>query len=99
MCLVSHELPEASTVDILKEAYRLLPYGGAIALMDMDPNSANFRKFASNPFAFAAFKSTEPWIKEYMEMDIENCMRSVGFEDIEIKSNSPRHRTIIAYKK
>lgn len=36
--------------------------GGAISLMDMNPDSVFFRKFASNPFAFAAFKSTEPWL-------------------------------------
>ena len=32
--------------------------GGAIALMDMNPRSTYFQKFAANPFAFTAFKST-----------------------------------------
>lgn len=66
--------------------------------MDMDPYSDNFKRFASNPFAFAAFKSTEPWIQEYIGMDIVRVLQETGFGNIEVMSNSPRHRTIVAYK-
>ncbi len=88
----------AACRDILAEAYRILPPGGAFALMDMNPQSPFFQRFASNPFAFAAFKSTEPWIQEYAETDLERAMRSVGFRNIAVRPNSPRHRTVVAYK-
>lgn len=83
---------------MFEEVYRILPNGGVFAFMDMDPLAENFKKFASNPFAFAAFKSTEPWIREYVSMDIMKELRETGFKHIEIKSNSPRHRTIVAFK-
>jgi hypothetical protein len=41
---------------IFEEAYRIIPSGGAISIMDINPRSAFFQKFAANPFAFAAFK-------------------------------------------
>lgn len=98
MCLVSHELPSSASKAIFDEAMRILPSGGAFALMDMDPTSTFFQKFASNPFAFAAFKSTEPWIQEYVSMDLISTLESCGFVNIKTKPNSPRHRTVVAYK-
>lgn len=56
MCLVSHELPADISRRVFEEAYRLLPEGGALSLMDMNPRSPFFQKFAANPFAFTAFK-------------------------------------------
>jgi hypothetical protein len=54
--------------------------------MDMDPRSDFFIKFASNPFAFTAFKSTEPFIHEYIVMDLENTLKECGFSGIEVKT-------------
>jgi len=96
--LVSHELPASASAAVFQEAYRILPSGGAIAIMDMDPDSANFKKFASNPFAFTAFKSTEPWIQEYASMDMYSLLRNCGFGKVQMLSNSPRHRTVVAFK-
>jgi ubiquinone/menaquinone biosynthesis C-methylase UbiE len=56
MCLVSHELPADVSRRVFEEAYRILPEGGAMTLMDMNPRSPFFQKFAANPFAFTAFK-------------------------------------------
>ncbi|KAJ1417415.1 S-adenosyl-L-methionine-dependent methyltransferase [Ochromonadaceae sp. CCMP2298] len=99
LSLVSHELPQAATQEILREAYRILPPNGAIAIMDMDPESPAFQRVAGNPFAFAAFKSTEPWIREYMSLDLYATLRSCGFTDVRVLANSPRHRTVVAFKK
>ena len=66
--------------------------------MDINPDSAFFQKFASNPFAFAAFKSTEPWIQEFVSMDLEQTLTQIGYRNVQIMANSPRHRTVIAYK-
>mmetsp|Transcript_16182 Transcript_16182/g.23600 ORF Transcript_16182/g.23600 Transcript_16182/m.23600 type:complete len:369 (-) Transcript_16182:35-1141(-) len=96
--LVSHELPASASAAIFQEAYRILPSGGAIAIMDMDPDSTNFKKFSSNPFAFTAFKSTEPWIQEYVSMDMYSSLRNCGFSKVQMLSNSPRHRTVVGFK-
>lgn len=76
----------------------MLPSGGSIAIMDMNPKSIFFQKFASNPFAFAAFKSTEPWLNEYVTMDLETTLAECGFKGVAVLENSPRHRTVVAYK-
>ena len=77
----------------------MLPAGGAISIMDMNPLSESFQKLAANPFAFAAFRSTEPWLQEYVTMDLEETLRSCGFSDVKVKPNSPRHRTVVALKR
>ncbi len=98
MCLIAHELPQTATCDIFREAHRILRGGGAITIMDIDPQSQFFQEFASNPFAFTAFKSTEPYIQEYVSLDIVTLLRECGFKNVQVRSNSPRHRTIVAYK-
>eukprot|EP00596_Hydrurales_sp_CCMP1899_P008584 CAMPEP_0119043912 /NCGR_PEP_ID=MMETSP1177-20130426/26839_1 /TAXON_ID=2985 /ORGANISM="Ochromonas sp, Strain CCMP1899" /LENGTH=359 /DNA_ID=CAMNT_0007013021 /DNA_START=147 /DNA_END=1226 /DNA_ORIENTATION=- len=98
MSLISHELPADVSRQIFEEAYRIIPLGGAISIMDINPRSAFFQKFAANPFAFAAFKSTEPWLDQYVSMDLESTLRDCGFQGIEILENSKRHRTVVAYK-
>ena len=66
--------------------------------MDMNPRSNFFQEFSANPFAFAAFKSTEPWLDEYFSLDLEMTLSEVGFERVSVRENSPRHRTVVAYK-
>ena len=84
--------------EIFEEAYKILPNGGAISFMDMNPKSPFFKKFASNAFAFAAFKSTEPWIEDYVALDLETALLESGFSEIRVMENSPRHRTVVAFK-
>ena len=66
--------------------------------MDMNPRSPVFQRFASNPFAFAAFKATEPWIQEYVNADLELVLTQAGFKGVGVLENSPRHRTVVAFK-
>eukprot|EP00607_Mallomonas_marina_P001941 CAMPEP_0182428110 /NCGR_PEP_ID=MMETSP1167-20130531/21030_1 /TAXON_ID=2988 /ORGANISM="Mallomonas Sp, Strain CCMP3275" /LENGTH=189 /DNA_ID=CAMNT_0024610789 /DNA_START=532 /DNA_END=1101 /DNA_ORIENTATION=+ len=98
-CLVFHELPTYAARAIFNEAYRVLPAGGVFSYMDMNPQSEAFIKLASNPFAFAGFSSTEPWMREYVNMDLKKTLESCGFSDVSVASNSPRHRTVVAVKK
>lgn len=37
--------------------------GGALAIMEMDPSSPIWQRIFNNPFAYAAFKSTEPYLE------------------------------------
>ncbi|WIA18170.1 hypothetical protein OEZ85_009645 [Tetradesmus obliquus] len=98
MCLVAHELPQHATKAILQEAYRLLRPGGVMSIMEMNPNSPAFQRVFANVFAYTAFKSTEPWLMEYVTLDLHGAMREAGFEAPRQTENSPKHRTVVAAK-
>ena len=98
MCLVAHELPQAATRAILAEAFRLLRPGGALQIMEMDPRSPILARVRSNPFAFTAFASTEPYLKEYLTLPLEGALEAAGFGAAAQAANSPRHRTVVAHK-
>jgi ubiquinone/menaquinone biosynthesis C-methylase UbiE len=98
MCLVAHELPQRATRAIISEAFRLLRPGGALQIMEMDPSSPILVRVRSNPFAFTAFASTEPYLKEYLTFPLEAELQGAGFEAAAQAPNSPRHRTVVAHK-
>ena len=98
-CLVFHELPSDAAVGVLKEAHRLLRPGGVLAIHEMDPNSPAFQRIANNIFAFTAFKSTEPYLDQYMALDLHGEIAAQGFSLSEEAGCSPRHRTVVAIKK
>ncbi|KAG2429387.1 hypothetical protein HXX76_011152 [Chlamydomonas incerta] len=99
MCLVCHELPQAATKAIIKEAYRILRPGGAMCIMEMNPESAVFQRIFGNPFAYTAFKSTEPWLQEYIALDMPGALREAGFAEVVTRESTPRHKTVVAVKK
>ncbi|WP_208345291.1 class I SAM-dependent methyltransferase, partial [Aetokthonos hydrillicola] len=92
--LTCHELPQIPTMEIFAEARRLLRKGGYFAIMDMNPNSENFKRMP--PYVLTLLKSTEPYLDEYFTLDIEQALVAAGFNPPRIRENSPRHRTIIA---
>lgn len=48
-----------------------------VSIMEMDPNSAAFQRIFSNVFAYTAFKSTEPWLVDYVTLDLHDAMKQV----------------------
>lgn len=64
----------------------------------MNPASDGFQRVFRNPFAYAAFKSTEPWLMEYMSLDLPGTLHAAGFSQVLQAESTPRHWTIVATK-
>ncbi len=89
---VCHELPQQATHAVLAEAARLLRPGGALVMVDQDPQSSVLQRL---PAAIATLlKSTEPYIEEYFQLDMPAALKSAGFGDLSISACDPRHRVI-----
>ena len=98
ICLVNHELPSEAARSVFREAHRILEPGGAFTFMDMNPEAPAFQRIVDNPMLFALFKSTEPWLQDYVNLDLVNELKAAGFSKVDIGYNSPRHRTVVAFK-
>ncbi len=99
ICLVCHELPESASRAIFKEAARILRPGGALCVMEMNPASQIFQKVMQNPIPYTIFKSTEPWLLEYVNLDMKAAMMDAGLMKPMQLENSPRHKSVVAIKK
>ncbi|MGC1219890.1 MAG: class I SAM-dependent methyltransferase [Phormidesmis sp.] len=96
MQFVIHELPRHITQAIFKEAYRLLRAGGALAIVDNNPQSPVIQKLP--PVLFTLMKSTEPWSDDYYTFDVETALENTGFEPVVTVASDPRHRTVMGRK-
>ncbi len=95
-CLVFHELPTTAAYQIAAEAYRLVRTGGHFAIMDMNPQSETFTKMP--PYILTLLKSTEPFLDQYLALDVTKMLKEVGFSAPYVTQSTPRHRTIVACK-
>ncbi len=96
MQFVAHELPRTATQAIFAEALRVLRPGGALALVDNNPQSPVIQ--ALPPVLFTLMKSTEPWSDDYYTFDLAAALRAAGFESPVTVPSDPRHRTLVARK-
>ncbi len=93
---VTHELPRQATRAIFAEARRVLRPGGALALVDNNPQSPVIQ--ALPPVLFTLMKSTEPWSDDYYTFNLESALVEAGFETPVTVPSDPRHRTLVARK-
>ena len=93
---VTHELPRQATQAILAEAHRVLRPGGALAIIDNNPQSAVIQSLP--PVLFTLMKSTEPWSDDYYTFDLEDALVEAGFEAPVVVPSDPRHRTLVGRK-
>lgn len=70
----------------------------SVVLQEMNPASPSFKVVLGNPIAYAAFKSTDPWLLEYMALDLGELAQSAGFVHVAETSSTPSHKTFIACK-
>uniref|UniRef100_B8HV45 Methyltransferase type 11 n=1 Tax=Cyanothece sp. (strain PCC 7425 / ATCC 29141) TaxID=395961 RepID=B8HV45_CYAP4 len=96
LCLVCHELPQQATWEILQEAHRLLRPEGYLTIMDMNPRSPIYAQMPT--YVLTLQKSTEPFLDEYFTFDLEAAIQQAGFQSINVASNSPRHRALVAQR-
>jgi ubiquinone/menaquinone biosynthesis C-methylase UbiE len=92
--LVCHELPQAATREIFREARRILKPGGHIGIMDMNPASEIYSQMP--PYILTLLKSTEPYLDQYFTLEIDRALQDAGFQAPQIVANSPRHRSVVA---
>lgn len=96
LCLVNHESPEWVSKAMFSEAFRLLRPGGVFTILDLDKN--NLAILLENPFVAAVYKQTEPYMPEYMNLNMNSALEEVGFELLEVRNTSPSHIAIVARK-
>ena len=96
--LTMHELPAPVSCALMREAHRVLRPGGFLWIAEMDPTSSFFQKIASIPPAWAAFRSTEPWLASYASLDVSAAVLASGFADVKDTACTPRHRAWVGRK-
>ena len=67
-------------------------------LQEMNPTSDRFKRMFGNPFAFVPFKATEPWLEEYITMDLLGILSEIGFRNILQEPSTPGHFSLVARK-
>lgn len=93
---VVHEMPNTATRQAIKEAFRVLKSGGALAIMDGDPTSDVMRSLP--PALATLMKSTEPYMDDYYSTDFEQELVDAGFVDIKTGPTDPRDSCIVGTK-
>lgn len=81
-----HEVPQATAVKVLAEAYRLLAPGGMLAIFDGNQHSNFLVKMVGGYFP-------EPYIKDYMNSDLAIMCRETGLISVQVK----RHRQLYQF--
>jgi len=79
---VTHEMPELVSKRLMKEVARVLRPGGVMMYMDLNPTQIIKANPVSNLVQRIAM-SNEPYFDQYLELDVEAAMTSVGLEIVE----------------
>ncbi len=94
--LLLHELPTSATLEVMREAHRMLRPGGHMAIMEMNPQSEVYKKLPA--YVLTLLKSTEPYLDQYFSLDLHQALIDAGFDQPTQIINTARHRVVIAQK-
>jgi ubiquinone/menaquinone biosynthesis C-methylase UbiE len=96
---VAHELPYGVTLDILKEAHRILKDGGQLWFSEMDFETPGYVEQRSNALLFSLIRSTEPYLDDYADhsQEVRDCLEET-FAKTVITPATGRHFAIVATK-
>jgi ubiquinone/menaquinone biosynthesis C-methylase UbiE len=97
---VAHELPSAVTMDILREADRILKPTGQLWFCEMDFEAPAYAAQRANALQFSLIRSTEPYLDDYADHSVEfrRCLQET-FDETIIAAATGRHFAIVAIKK
>jgi ubiquinone/menaquinone biosynthesis C-methylase UbiE len=101
LCFILHELPYFAALDVIREASRILKKGGVLAISEIDPSSAPYKRAMGNPLLFSIFKSTEPYLDEYFFKtypQLNPILENNGFPCTLQSASTSRFLTTIARK-
>jgi len=90
-----HELPSHASKRVLASTAAALRKGGVLAIADVDVERMVKR---SNPALVALFQITEPFFKEYAELDLEAALQDAGLKDVRVVLTDPKNRLVMARK-
>jgi ubiquinone/menaquinone biosynthesis C-methylase UbiE len=96
---VAHELPYGVTLDILKEAHRILKTGGQLWFCEMDFETPGYSAQRANPLLFSLIRATEPYLDDYADhaQEIRDSLKEL-FATTIITPATGRHFAIVATK-
>ena len=90
-----HELPTDASKKVLASIAAALRSGGVLAIADVDVERMVKR---SSPMLVALFQITEPFFKEYAELDLEDALHEAGLKDVRVVLTDPKNRLVLARK-
>lgn len=96
---VAHELPATVTLDIIREAYRILKPNGQLWFCEMDFETPAYAAQRANPLLFSLIRATEPYLDDYADhaQQIRDLLRQL-FVTTRIGAATGRHFAIVATK-
>ncbi|CAM9357823.1 unnamed protein product [Heterosigma akashiwo] len=96
ICLVNHESPLWVSKALFAEAYRTLKPGGLYTVLDLDKE--NLEILLTSPFVAAIYKQTEPYVQDFLALDMPEALEECGFEVVRVVQASKSHKAIVARK-
>ena len=96
---VPHELPHLVTMEVFREAHRILRNGGQFWFCEMDFETPGFVAQRANPLLFSLIRSTEPYLDDYADhaQECRDYLQQL-FASTIIAPATGRHFAIVATK-